>query len=680
MAPKNNATDQTKRDYLRILHPWRRDADGNPSEYRLPIVKQTNADGTPVEDPQPVGISRVGTFPERVITGDYTKYSHPWLSAFVQSDWMGGGQIYDSQESTDISRYWTSTLESRFPNKATLLPLATKVSVPGSSGSCVMVGDLTRNGVTAFYASFGTSLYEQDGESVTLVDSLGGTPVRKGVQYRGTANSERMLWIPMGTGGYVALDPGGTPVVNAYTSIEPLNFCIWNNGLYAVDADGRIWQNTTGLDADWTSVMRVECEGDPRILVRYIENGGNPALFLVTTREVFAIDVSTGAAFETYMTFAPHTWAGYAAERFGEWLAVSHGIDTMRYDGSTMPWVGLARDDGMPAEFRGVVKDYAVGPQDLFTLVQGLSTPVSSTGFLENDTDGDLMLEASAARSCLMRYERLGGWHPVWASDTAGLDVTNCYVSAADGENRLYWGFNGSSYFIALPESGGQSPKQNPLAEFSVSGELIGPWMDFNNAGSRMTLASMEVRAADCTADETITVSYQVSGDPSWHVIGVIDDAPESAEAFKFRAGDTGYDLPNGQRYYTGTDFHRMRYKVSMRRGSDVRKSPVLESISITYMLRPDSTMKSATVPIDCSLPMGKKDGTLGNLGIHQLLDELVQSGWVAACWQGDDWRIMYMAGVGGPSSTGQHISGNREVTLLDVFDVEDVLALDDPT
>jgi hypothetical protein len=650
------ANNQAKRATVRVIRP-------DESAYLLPLVMPPSPEGV---EPNPITVSRVGQFPEKVITGDFTRFSHPWLSGFVQHDWSGGGQIRDSQEATDISRYWDGTLESRFPHSLSLPPYVGTIELEGNSDPVIMLGDIRHAGTTRFLVAFGTSL-QSVSTTFTLTDlgTLPVTPTGAGIAFRGDADNKR-LFIPCGSSGYLVFDPDDDSISGPHTDVEPLNFVEWNRNIWTVDAEGEVFYNNTGEPADWTSKLRIDGEGDARSIGRYYDQNGMPNLFVVTDRDLQQISIADGESYVTSLEYAPHPDAARVATRWREWFAVSYGVDLARYDGGTISYVGLSRDHGLPAELRGSIRAAAPAWNDLFVLLEGAQVEGESGGSLEIDTYGDMLLTQTSALSSVMRLDSLGGWHPLWRSDTVGQSVTNIYVHAgsADGDYAVFWGFGGKVYYSPLPQQF-QNPAENPTARFAKRGYLISPWLDFNLTGLDLILASGDIRHENCSANRVIRLSYQIDDDDesdTWRELPEINTQPSRRGSTRFRFGHN-FVLPNGQTHYTGQVLTRVRYKVEIIVTSDdeyTTVSPLIDSTTIAYMPKM-STFLSWNFSIDCTC--GDFNG-LSNLERQELCNQLIEDEFVAFNYRGDEWLSVKFSGAGGVHESNR-FAGDYEITAV---------------
>lgn len=626
---------------------------------------------------QDVRVSFLGAFPPKQVIGDWTREHHEWLSALVQSDWQGGGQITDSQESTDTSRYYgIASLETRYSKALTLLPETVKIANPTPGSVARPLGDAVKayGEEVRFYASYGTDLNRWD-EATSTWDSLGDMlelPVNDGVTFQGTDVSVRSFWIPQGIHGYSMLNlDDDTLTVLSFgspgTGLQPVQFLVWDNKLWALTVDGKIYRNVTGLDNDWTEIIRLETQGEARSLVRFVDQTGNPTLYALTTREVFVLDLVTPTAYVIH-EYAPHPDAATASIMWDVSMFFTHGVDVGRYDSGSVTYIGLARGNGLPQEFRGRITGMAIGWNDLFALVEG-ERAVTAIEPVEEDLDVDLSFKTLSAKSALMRLDRLGGWHTVWMSESIGKEANHVMVSAAQGTYAVWWGFNNSLWRSDLPRSY-QTPLENPTARFAKSGTLTSSWFDMNKTGMNLILSGLQVRHRDCTATERARVLIQIDHESSpWIDLGEITASPgDDHGSTLMRVGDEG-TLPDGEQWFKGLRFRKVRYRIELTRGDDPTKTPVIDSVVVFYM-PVMGTLSAFTVGIDCTTDGHRTYKGMGPRERQQFLERLVEAEFVPFSYREGEWFVCKVAGVSGADQSGVGYGGDRTVSLVAVYDL----------
>lgn len=619
-----------------------------------------------------ISASYVGAFPPKQVIGDYTRVHHEVLSSLVQSDFTGGGQITDSQESTDTNRYaGIASVDTRYPQMVSLLPQSIEVTGPNTGGAWGL-GDIPDiDGKDRFYATFGNALRRVNGTtSTTTVEgswALNWIPVGSAAVFGN--RSQPKMYIPGGAAGYAVFDPrlDLTAAVTHKGNRTPLNFVVHDRKLWCLDVDGVLWSTINPEDDGlWVQVAQVPAGLRPRGVAVFFDRSDAAAPHIVTDEMVYAVDAAVPTIYETELNYAPHPEAGRAWTRWRTDLYVSIGLGIQRYTLGTVNAVGLDHDDGPGAEYSGTVVSMERGFNDLFALIQGTPSPLGSEKFI-TDQDQDAYVFERVSRSTLMRLTGIGSWHTAWISPGPGGVPTNVMVSGADSRYRMYWGWDGRYFYQDLPMSF-ENPRQNLTGRFEQSGELVSSWMDMAMVGARMTLAAIEVRARRASETETITVRYQVDEDDTngtgWRTLGVI----QSAGTHYFRVGENG-TLPDGETRYDGVGFGRMRYQLSLSRDAgDPEKTPLVESVTVVFIKRM-GTLKSFRFRVDCSSPEFDAGWGMGNRERRATLQRMLNSETFIPFAYNDEWHMVKVAGVAGQDGSGMDLRGDRDVTVIESWD-----------
>lgn len=145
---------------------------------------------------------------------------------------------------------------------------------------------------------------------------------------------------------------------------------------------------------------------DVRDVIVYNDQNGQPAVHIITDRDVWAFDESGPVLFRTSLTFPQKPYSGIGSVVWRGDLYVSGGMDIYRYNGSVVTNVGLSRDDGLPRDYRGAVYDLTAGPNGVYALVGG-------------------RVDNSAKKTYWSVHEFSGaGWHTIWADSISWPERT----------------------------------------------------------------------------------------------------------------------------------------------------------------------------------------------------------------------------------------------------------------
>jgi hypothetical protein len=628
----------------------------------------------PLKAGSQVDASVVGAFPPKQAIGDYTEKDHTVLSTLAQSDWIGGGQITESDEAVDINRYHgIATLETRYPRAMTLLPLSEY-----HEGTLAVhpLGDL---GGTFYYAD-ALDIYSAEGTTVLDTgDDIGFTPTGKCVLFTGNTGGATKLYIPQGTNGYDVYD-GAT--VSHQTGADPVGFARWGKQLWCVEANGDVRQSLDGTT--WTTKVQTDPANDMRGLLKFYDRSDNPALVLIDDQGIQALDVASGEAWDTeFHDIPPQDEAGVA---FAKWRAdvfYAFGMGIFRYTFSTRNAQGLDRDDGVPAEYRGHIVDLEGTMNDLFALVKGKEVAGEADEpeyEFEGEEEYAIQVAPGTARSFLARYDGVG-WHTLWAADQDAGAPTRMFVSRTSEGGMLYWGVGNRLYSCQL-STAFQNPKENPQARFAETGRLESSRLNMGMIGSRQALSEIRVRTEACTATEVVRVYYRTDL-RDWTLLGSITTGPAEGESLltEYQIGANGtWPDPMATPRYEGEMFSWMQYAIEMDRDpADDTKSPVVKSVSVVTLKIP-GVVHSFSFTVDCSTVGDALNDVygMGNWERQRFVEGMTdwgrsegEEGPFFGFQHRNRWHNVRQTGCSGRDLSGQDLRGDRRVTVLDVFEME---------
>lgn len=609
------------------------------------------------EDPR-VHVSHVGTYPPKQVIGDWTRADHEVLSSWVQSEFVGGGQMEHADEAADQSRFWFGTLETRHPYQMAL-PLRTLKHE--GEGTAIPLGDL--NG--QFYAAFGTTLCRVTATTVVEVAELEQVPMPKpALAFTGHTNQTR-LYIPMGSHGYQIFD--GATLSSLITEIAPIQFLEWDEKIYGLDADGVLWESLEG-EGDWSEKLRVHRDNEVRGMIVFYDKQDNPTPHIISRRAVYGCDMSLGKAYRTELDPPPHHDAGLAAAKWRTDLYVSYGVGVHQYTGQSIIAMGLDRDYGLPRELRGAIVSMAEGYNGLYALVRGSTVPVGGEHVQGLITDAgwhDLYVPPGNARSAVMMWDGFG-WSTVWLSDDTKNAPSSMVISTAPGFERLWWGYGNTLLYQDVHHMY-YNPVQRPEeVEYAEEGWLTTATLDFSMAGTKKILHQIELMTRNVTSTETIAVEYRVDSG-SWKPLGTVTVQPEDKRTI-FRVGANG-TFPDGQTpRFDGEPFNDLTLRFRFKRGADPSKTPLLESYAVIY-----HKLMGGLIAFQFSTPLGLprfaeyKNHTAGE--ILAFFEECITAEKLVPFLYAGKWRNVRFAGASGDNRDGVLYSGNRIVSLLEVLE-----------
>lgn len=620
---------------------------------------EIHLDGVPIQVQDQIGVVNLATLPSRLTFGDFTLASDNFLSVWVQSDWTGGGQVEDLREPSHAQRFRSSTADTRFP-RILSQPIETLSYTIAGATIATPVGDYAVSGTTYFWVAFtdGTPRLRKWNKATPAYDggaNLTTMPVGKGVVF------DSLLWIPQGASGYDTWN--GTAIVHDGT-VTPISFVEWDDKLVALEHDGQVsvWDGV-----GWVSDPALRLRGDrvPRGLVVWWTADRFPAVYVVTNRDVWAVDFLAQVLYRTGLNFPVHPdqGLGFAAWRDDAmYVGVGMGVHQLAL-GMTISAMGLDRDDGMPADLRGRVVDMEPEYNALFALVQGVTG--STVSAVDPDAVEETMAfdaspvfpdESSFARSTLMRWTGIG-WHTAWESDDASGVPTRAMVTQADGEYAMRWGYAGRMYHQPLRRTF-HNPRQGAqvgIDRFATSSVLYTGRFDANISTFTKLASHVEVMV-DAASDGNVLVSYQTDRTTGFQLIGFIPSGLTGRQVLGL-----GYDANGRSR---GAPFRWIEFKYEFT-GNTATTTTLVNWIALYFVVRP---LQSVSFRGIAAIERGdEQQQGEGNREAADFLDSLTTAEYFSVFKHRDrDYRVLVVQ-TQGSDRTGKDLRGQRTFSVVSV-------------
>jgi hypothetical protein len=632
-------------------------------------------------------------WPPKVTFGDYAKDSDPLVSAYVMGSFTGGIGNFKIKAGVEDDTYWTGTLETRYPEGPTLLPLSEPFGSDNDDYDSVLpLGDFPAADPTLLVA-FDADLHSWNAEdSVFEFESaLAFTPVDRGVEF------QEEFWIPFGADGYTVLD--NTLTATDATDIHPIQFIVWDKKLMALTTEGHLRQRDTvandWFDTEWATSgeNRTLPSGNlPRRMVNFINASGVPTLHVVTNNLVFAYDKDGDELYETKLDYPRHPDQGRAAANWrGDFMFVNVGLGIHGYNGSIITAMGPDGRHGLPAHLRGTIVDLVAEYNALLALIQGNpneAAAVTDEGYVSvaplygnQDTWAISGYPYLPTYSSIYRWSN-SQWHPVWESPDATGFPTLMYISQANEEYNLWWGYGNQMYRQRLPVDF-QNPKQSLLSQsrkFSPSGNLITGWFDADMTAFYKLASHIEVNMEDVTGlgdtGGSVTVSYQIDDDTAWRNLGTAQHVGRTNMTFANEPREVGNPFSRGR------SFRRIRFRIAMNQRStpapegeteeqaavrietDKYTSPLTDSIVFKFHKVPEQSLSWQFV-----ISLTHEDGYKGvgnETLVEYLYDRLVVADFFEFGYRNEVFRVR-SAQSAGDRGTGWDDRGNYNVNIVEV-------------
>lgn len=515
--------------------------------------------GVPFPIKGPVRYANITVPANPVSFGDSTKKGDTQaMSTQIQSSNAGGAKIYLANSRTDTDRWWDSTCETRTREALTLPPLTVALGKPAG---------LTTEPVTLIFPhrneehfSFSNKVYrwlEATSQWSTLDRTLATNPTD-------WVAFNNKVYIAYGSGYDIKDEAGAWSTVADDASF----FVVWDAKLWRLAQVSGVWTiYSMPVGGAWGSALGTLPQTvTPTQMIVYRDSSNALAIYVVTNSGLFVYD-ATGQQFkESEIRYPAHQQRSKATV-FNDgklYLAVSNLGLLAITSGTQMVAqpLGLDLDDGVPAKWQGKIVDLkaeynwilvlvdasTVVPYDLID--SGLGEPFEPHQW--PSVSGHTTLWAFSGSS----------WHVLWDVPTGNEPGTIMDVSSAANLNRVYWGALGQGYYQDL-YAGTFNPRQITTRNYGSGCSHITSWFDMGTENQKKLFKSLQLRVAQLSASETVSVYYGLDkDDATWNALGTITT-------------NGRVEFPLNTVFGKTADYIRFRFDLA--RGATTTLTPIIE-------------------------------------------------------------------------------------------------------
>ena len=549
---------------------------------------------------RPVQSVLASIYPSKIVIGDTTKDSNLRSSVIAWSDWRGGIGVERMQGPADVDKAWYSTCNLRHRHHLVLPAKSTATASTDADGNSI-------SGIISFIQDLGTILYagwatapyyySEASDNWTQVTS-GGNP------YIFPSTPSDSITIRMGTTDYIVVAhttgysyfSSATTVIDKTTHAKYLSF--WDDRLWGIDKSGQLWYTLT---IDGTPVndakLPVQNEFVTDLFVGR-DSSGEQILYASTKVGLYAHDVANAKWVETQFQLPFHEYNGVGSVRWRDAVYNPSGLGIYKYingnNNAVVTVMGPDRDDGIPAAYRGTIKQLVGTHTELIASIDATTSPgaISSTSipWAYGATAGmaahsSPVVAASSGQSSIIAWNDTG-WETKWVSGDGAVGKpinTMLVTNAGKGDYRLWWGFDGKVYSQLIPfdvtNPSQLSAQDGTDYEYESSAFHETPWFDAQQSDVDKLALKLKVEVEDAGSDETVAVQYALNYSDSYTSMGTISSD-----------GTTTYTFGSS----LGTAFRSIKFKLTLARESGstaaiMKKSPDVVSLALEYRKKLDA-------------------------------------------------------------------------------------------
>lgn len=546
----------------------------------------------------PVQIASLSVLPARITIGAADRDQEQIRSSWILEDWSGGLGIVDMDETTETDRYAHGTLDTRRRKTATRPP---KVNTTTGQPASTRLRTAAQYGTT-LYGAWNTKIYYLAAGTTAWAAASGGGYADL------LANGTDALVLRLGTTDWLVFADGtgqlrfdgttwtyqngnGTTLPDAQYLVE------WFARLYTLDVNNVLWW--TADFTTWTKVAPLPVPtGTVTSLGIFFDTNQAPQIHATTSTGpggqgglwIYNAEVgSLGQWFRTRLEYPGYPTAGAADQWHGDWYQAA-GQDVYHYTGGSSPTVnpmGLSRDDGLPADWRGDITALVSTHNWLVAGLTAQDDPAAPADAI--DTLDDLwsvpVVAVDAARSALFAWNG-AAWHPLWSGATTSTALDWVGVTAVGTEARLWWGYDGAAYWQQLP-IGVFQPRDLPDWEYEASGYLYSARFDGGHPEWEKLACTWLTALKSAAANAYAEISYDVDEADVWTPLTTVTEDRPDPVIF----GTDG----------AGLAFHTLQFRIDLT-AADSTTPLEFDFGHLTYIPNLDR-LYSITATIDLSDP-----------------------------------------------------------------------------
>lgn len=535
-------------------------------------------------------------FPGKITIGDYQRGDKTTTSEWVIADLSGGLGMQFQKLPQGHDRYWFGNLETKFQRGITLGQQVYQATIDPAPPSEFRLFTWYAGEI---YAAASNSLYRGGGGENGAVTFVQVSSVETGGALGADSDITALvtlfnrLLVTTAESTYVYDATLGDWV--RFANFGAVGAAYWDNKVFLLRSDGSlVWLLPDDFPFDPSGSGRDSQAGiDPAAVepagtfplpvssfkefVTYYDMQGEMSLYAVTDRGLYLYDFPMAQFVATPVTWPVSDQVGRVAVWRGE-LFIPVGQALYRWNVDLVQESGPSKDDGLPPEFRGPISAVVPG-HGLLYILTAYGEIGESVGY--PDFNFHLGAEWFNTRYFNLAPGRASGivmaspgtsWHGLWAGDVETGTPGGGIAASVAGKYRLYFSVGPSVYYTDAPTVL-HNPLQRPDVTYQPNGFLVTPWFDAGWPELRKLALGLQVDADGCSETEQITIEAGWDGSDDWEVIATISEN-----------GMQEIPIP----YEGGKIFRLCRLRVSMVRGGDETKSPVLRSLTLLFLRRPE--------------------------------------------------------------------------------------------
>lgn len=367
--------------------------------------------------------------------------------------------------------------------------------------------------------------------------------------------------------------------------------------------DGYLWRADNLFELYWSSDPENDSTatwngpievGDASYQIRGMVAGFDGALWIGKDDGIYSVrkttDVNYAITKVIDLSNCVCATNGAAMVVFGGYLYISAGFTIIRYDGTTIQFVGPDRGAHETERFYQVNTQFG---QPIIPSSVDLLPPTYQSGvagyirsFAHDNNFLYCAVDNGGAGSSRVMLWTGTGWHTVYKTSSTTRVRSNFFTRPLASSGTLsfphMWWSDTSGSVLKRQKMSRYS--HNPLDESTMtyvsSGTLTTAWFDASLVDIYKTFFDFVVGATNLTVSgNSITVEFQVDDYEVWYTLGTIYKSPESTLFF-----------PNNDQLDPSIFAKRIRYRLTLTRDTGTTTTtPIVLSWGHRFVVRPES-------------------------------------------------------------------------------------------
>ena len=498
-------------------------------------------------------------FAPKFVTGDFSKDSHARQSVWAPT-FKGGIGKARIRPGEDSSRAWWSTLPLRY-DRIGLPQLATLTAASGVTGSYTVgaIEDLSNE----IYAAFGTAVRKYNNTTDSWGATLATLPgvATDSINFR----LNNVVYLAFATtNGYTYTSDGITWTDDTK---DTLYMTYWDDRLWGIDNTGLLW-GASQIGSEQDDAQLPLPDGSVNKLFPARNAAGDVVLYAATRNGLYVHDDPNRKWLLTDLELPFHPDNGRGASRWRTAIYVPSGNAIYQYiqassrADAVVRVVGPDRDDGLPSDKRGVIRQLVGTHNELLAILDGTTAPGALTSFPTRGVSNHhgVVMDPDVGFSSILGWNELG-WEVKWLGGSTEQAISWAHVSNAYTTYRLWWGQNQRVYYMPIQRDIVNPLESTTLTYSAATEELLTPWFEVGQDTDGVGLR-YRIETFACTATETIVVDYAINDGAAYTALGTISTN-----------GVTEYIFPNSTTP-EGVEIRSIRFRHRLVRGSTNTLTP----------------------------------------------------------------------------------------------------------